>query len=123
VASSPTPTSAPSEVATAAAPAASSPTTPKAAAPAVTPASTQKKPEPPPITSVRLYVSNECPKKVDYCVADGSTLNTFLSGNASTTHTVKPGAKIMLKSGSSCGAPVFTVPATSPEGKFVLCKR
>jgi hypothetical protein len=76
-----------------------------------------------PITSVRVYVSNECDKPVNYCVDDGSTLNTSLSQRTSTTHTVKPGARILEKTGSSCGAAKFTVPASKDEVKFSICKK
>jgi len=76
-----------------------------------------------PITSVRIYLSNKCSKPVEYCVEDGSTLNTSLGSNTSTTHTVKPGAKFRLKSGSSCGNTVFTAPASRDEVKASICEK
>lgn len=81
------------------------------------------KPVEAPITSVRVYVSNQCAKKVEYCVENGSTLNTSLGSNASTTHTVSPGAKFKIKNGSSCGNVVFTAPAAKDEQKFNICSR
>jgi len=100
------------------------------AAPPVAAASARSSPVPPPatkkeepITSVRVYLSNKCPKKVEYCVEDGSTLNTSLTGNTSTTHTVKPGAKFRLKNGSSCGATVFTAPVSKDEVKASICEK
>ena len=96
---------------------------------ATKPAETSSAPKPPtkpveaPITSVRVYVTNQCAKKVEYCVENGSTLNTSLGSNASTTHTVSPGAKFKTKNGSSCGNVVFTAPAAKDEQKFNICSR
>jgi hypothetical protein len=80
------------------------------------------KPAEAPITSVRLYLTNQCPKPVEYCVEDGSTLNTSLGSNTSTSHTVSVGARIKLKSGSSCGNVIFTAPASKDEQKVTICK-
>jgi hypothetical protein len=77
---------------------------------------------PPPITSVWLELTNNCPTAVDYCVDDGSTLYTFLSPNASTTHSVRPGAKIRYRKSNNCTDTVFTVTADSEKQKANLCK-
>lgn len=95
-----------------------------AAPEAATPKSSAPTPAPEPeITSVRVYVSNECASKVEYCVEDGSTLHTSLTQHTSTTHTVKPGAKLRAKKGGSCGDVAFTAPASKDEVKFSICKR
>lgn len=90
------------------------------AAPSATPA---KDDGPPPVTSVRLTVENACATAVAYCVEDGDTLSTSLAGRASTTHDVKPGARIRMRSGAACGEPVHTVSAASREARFVVCAR
>lgn len=121
--------SAPSEPhATDAAPSAEAPATDgvKPTTATETGTTTSPAPTPPPepeITSVRVYVSNECAAKVEYCVEDGSTLHTSLTSNTSTTHSVKPGAKLRVKKGGSCGDVAFTAPASKDEVKFSICKR
>lgn len=81
-------------------------------------------PKEPEITSVRVVVSNGCDTKVDYCVEDGaSTLNTSLTQRTTTTHSVKPGAKLRLKKGGSCGDTLFTVPAEKGEVKASICSK
>jgi hypothetical protein len=108
--------------------------TPAPSSAAPTPAANDKAATPPPvaktaapaeapISSVRVYLSNKCSKPVEYCVQDGSTLNTSLGSNTSTTHTVNPGAKILSRKGSSCGSTLLTVPATRDEVKFSICEK
>ena len=71
---------------------------------------------------MQLYLENKCGAKVDYCVEDGSTLNTSLNANTSTTHRVSPGAKIRLKKGGSCADTVYVVTAASADQKTQICK-
>ena len=104
-----------------AAPGKATPAAPAQGAAAPTPAVT---PAPAAITSVNVEVKNECATKVEYCVAStGSTLNTSLGSNTSTSHSLSPGARVQLKKGGSCGATVFTVPASKDGQKVVICKR
>lgn len=87
------------------------------------PTTSESAPTAVPITSVSVYVSNECDKPVAYCVEDVSSLSTSLSPRASTTHNLKPGARLREKSGSSCGNVTFTVPASKDDVKFSICKK
>ena len=93
-----------------------------AAQPAVVGAPT--KPVEAPITDARLYLTNDCAKRIEYCVEDGaSTLNTSLNSNTSTSHSVRVGARIKLKANGSCGTVVYTAKAERDEQKVLLCKR
>lgn len=78
-------------------------------------------PKEPEITSVRVAVSNKCETPMDYCVEDSTTLYTTLTQRTTTTHTVKPGAKLRARKGSSCGDVLFTVPASKDEVKASIC--
>lgn len=100
--------------------------TAKAAAPAETTNAAPKPqaptpPKEPEITSVRVAVSNKCETPMDYCVDDSTTLYTTLTQRTTTTHTVKPGAKLRARKGSSCGDVLFTVPASKDEVKATIC--
>lgn len=81
-------------------------------------------PPPEKIISVSVDLRNECSDKVEYCVdSGGSTLNTSLGGNTSTSSTLRPGTKIQLKKDNRCGTTVFTVPESKDRQKVVLCER
>ncbi len=88
---------------------------------------TPSQPEPPKpekIDVVSVEVRNECSDKVEYCVdSGGSTLNTSLGGNTSTSSQMRPGTEIQLKKGSSCSTTLFTVPESRDRQKVVLCKK
>lgn len=81
-------------------------------------------PPPEKIVSVSVEIRNECSDKVEYCVdSGGSTLNTSLGGNTSTSSSLGPGTKIQLKKDNRCGTTVFTVPESKDRQKVVLCER
>jgi hypothetical protein len=78
--------------------------------------------EPPPITSVSLELYNNCPTAMDYCVDDGNTLYTSITTSTTTTHSVRPGAKIRYRKSNNCTDTVYTVTAESEKQKTNLCK-
>ena len=81
-------------------------------------------PKPEKIDVVSVDVRNECSDKVEYCVdSGGSTLNTSLGGNTSTSSQMRPGTEIQLKKGSSCSTTLFTVPESKDRQKVILCKK
>jgi hypothetical protein len=81
-------------------------------------------PKPAKIDVVSVEVRNECSEKVEYCVdSGGSTLNTSLGGNTSTSSQMRPGTEIQLKKGSSCSTTLFTVPESADRQKVILCKK
>jgi hypothetical protein len=75
------------------------------------------------ITTAHVTVANECGNPVEYCVEDGTTLNTSLGPSSFTSHTVSPGARFRLRSGGNCGQTVLVAAAIEQEQRVVICSR